>query len=328
VEVFHPRFLVGPGYLLRSFESLTYYWGVGPLVSRLRQSFPFDLIHAHFVYPDGVVAARLGKRYGVPVVITEQAPWLSWMEKSGRVRRQSLEAVRDSAFVVAVSRAVRDSIERLAGTAGQLRIIPNAVDDATFTPAPERGRAGEGQILFVGIFRFVKGLDVLLSAIRQLLERGRRLKLVVVGESFYRSYRREEERLRRMVPELGLERSVAFVGPKSPEEVARYMQASDLVVLPSRAESFGQVLVEALACGTPVVATRCGGPEDIVNDGVGVLVEPENPEALARGIEYVLERRGVYDPARLRAYAVENFGMQSVGRRIAELYQEALARRA
>jgi len=86
------------------------------------------------------------------------------------------------------------------------------------------------------------------------------------------------------------------------------------------------VLTEALACGTPVVATRCGGPEDIVNDQAGVLVPPDDPEALACGIEHVLDRRADYNPAQLRAYALDNFGLQTVGRRILNLYSEALER--
>jgi glycosyltransferase involved in cell wall biosynthesis len=119
---------------------------------------------------------------------------------------------------------------------------------------------------------------------------------------------------------------VSFVGKKSPDELAIIMQHSAVLVLPSRAESFGMVLVEALACGTPVVATRCGGPEDIVDDRVGVLVPPEDPEALANGIEHVLTHAEDYDPAALRAYALGKFGLDSVGERLEQVYCDAVAR--
>jgi len=102
------------------------------------------------------------------------------------------------------------------------------------------------------------------------------------------------------------------------------MQESALLVLPSRRESLGLVLAEALACGTPVLSTRCGGPEDIVTDEVGVLVPPEDPEALANGIEQLLARRESFEPNRLRAYALERFGFDAVGKRLSALYQEAL----
>ena len=93
-----------------------------------------------------------------------------------------------------------------------------------------------------------------------------------------------------------------------------------------RAESFGSVLVEALACGTPVVATRCGGPEDIVTEAVGMLVPKEDSEALADAFQAVLDHPERYDPARLRAYAVESFSWERIARQTVALYQEAVAR--
>jgi len=324
VEVFHPRIFVGPGYSLYNFESLTYYLAVRRLVDRIRRDFPFQLIHAHFSYPDGWVAARLGRKYRVPVIITEHAPWLPWMDQYPRVRRQAVWATRHSTFVIAVSRSVRDSISHFAGELDHLRVVPNVLDGDTFKLPLAGDQFKSNQILFVGFMRVVKGVDILLKAIRLLADRGRAVELVIVGESLNESYRRDDGRLREMVRELGLDNRIRFAGPKSPAEVCRYMQESALLVLPSRAESFGTVLVEALACGTPVVATRCGGPEDIVKEGVGVLVSPEDPETLARGIEHVLDRRAAYDPAALRAYALEQFGSRPVSLRMASLYQEAI----
>lgn len=322
--VFHPRFFVGPGYSLRRFESATYSWAISGLVEKLRQDFPFDLIHAHFTYPDGVVAARLAQRYEVPLIITEQAPWLDWMKDSRNILRKSLWAIRQSTFVVAVSTSARDSIQHYSGLLEKLRVIPNAVDDSIFTLPKGESETRPNRILFAGIMRFVKGVDVLLRALRRLADQGRILELVVVGESFYSRYRRDETLLRQMVRDLELEKQVRFLGPKPPSEVAEQMREAALLVLPSRAESFGLVLAEALACGTPVVATRCGGPEDFVNDEVGVLVPPEDPEALARGIERVLDRRTEYKPDQLRNYALEKFSMQTVGRRYTQLYWQAV----
>ncbi len=125
--------------------------------------------------------------------------------------------------------------------------------------------------------------------------------------------------------ELGLADRVEYAGKKPTPELVRYMQESALLVLPSRRESLGLVLAEALACGTPVVATRCGGPEDIVTDDVGVLVPPEDPEALAAGIEQALAQRDRFDARQLRAHALEHFGFDSVARRLEAVYREALA---
>ncbi len=325
VEIFRPRFLIPPGFWYHGFESITYFLGVVSLADRLRRGFPFDLIHAHFTYPDGYVAAQLGRRYGIPVIITEHAPWHPWLENYPRVRRQAIWASEQCSFHIPVSASVRDSIVQFTGGSQKLHVIPVGVDDSTFTLESNGTAATSQQILFVGIFRPVKGVDILLKAMRLLTDCGRNVRLVLVGEGFYESYRREYHRLLQMVGELNLRAQVEFVGMKQGPELARYMQQSALLVLPSRQESFGLVLVEALACGTPVVATRCGGPEDIVNEEVGVLVPKEDPQALAWGIERVLDRRTEYDPARLRAYAVGKFGLQSVTRRIVHLYEQAVA---
>lgn len=324
IEVNYPRFLVGPGYSTHQIEADMYDWGVRREVQRIHREFPFDLIHAHFTYPDGVVAARLGQRYNVPVIITEHAPWRPWMENYPRVRQQAIWASRVCAFHLAVSHYARDTIVHFVGESDKLRVISVGVNADDFTPLPEGHRPDLNRILYVGQLNFTKGLDILLKAMRQLVERRPQLRLTLVGGSFYKHKLLQEQKIRSLSHELGLDECVEFVGEKSPREVAEYMRRSALLVLPSRAESFGAVLVEALACGIPVVASRCGGPEEIVNEEVGVLVPTENPEALAAGIEHVLEQRAQYDPKRLRAYALEHFSWETIAARTLNVYDMAL----
>jgi glycosyltransferase involved in cell wall biosynthesis len=314
--------------MLHSFDALPYYLSVTGVVRRLRRDFPFDLIHAHFTYPDGYVAVKLAERYQVPAIITEQAQWRPWMDNYPRVRRQAVRAAERCAFHIAISRAMRDSIVHFTGHTSNSRIIPDGIDEAVFTlPANGQTRI-PNQILFVGVIRRVKGVDVLVEAMRRLLEWGRDVKLVCVGESFYGGYRVDFDAVRQLVAEYGLEDRIVFTGGQATEALVRYMQQSAVLVLPSRRESLGMVLVEALACGTPVVATRCGGPEDIVTPEVGELVEPEDPIALARGIETVLCRAREFDPARLRTHAIGHFGLDSVCHRLDALYREAIGDRA
>jgi L-malate glycosyltransferase len=177
----------------------------------------------------------------------------------------------------------------------------------------------------VGFVNRTKGVDVLLRAMRVLLDRRPRSRLVLVGGGFYRDTRRQGDQLQRLAVELGVQSQVQFVGMKTPVEVAACMRESALLVLPSRRETFGSVLVEALACGTPVVATRCGGPEDIVNEKVGQLAPPEDVPALAGAMEHVLAHRDEYDPTELRTYALERFSWELVARRTMDLYMEAVA---
>jgi glycosyltransferase involved in cell wall biosynthesis len=326
IESLHPRFILGPGYSTHSIEWLLYLTAIRSTIDDLRHEFPFDLIHAHFTYPDGVVAERLAKRYGIPFVITEHNPWGPWMNEHPAVCQRAIRAAKQSAFQIVVSQYVRRTVEQFAGTMKNLVVIPCGVDESEFTLRDEAQIRNSNQILFVGAIRPVKGVDILLRAVRLLSERRREIRLVLVGEAFYGAYEKEERQLRKMVSDLGIADRVRFAGKQVPPELVHSMQESAALVLPSRAESLGMVLVEALACGTPVVATRCGGPEEIVNDRVGVLVPPEDPEALARGIEQVLDRHEAYPPARLRAHAVETFGLNTVGEQLRHVYEEAVRR--
>jgi glycosyltransferase involved in cell wall biosynthesis len=325
LRVYHPVFLVGPGLWLHQWESLAYELGVRSLIRRLRREFAFDLIHAHFGYPDGVVAAALGRRYGVPVVVTEHALWSPWMDSSSAVRKRAVRAAEQFAFHIAVSQEGRRSIARFTGDSDRLRVIPVGVDGEVFTPAlGANSTKDHNQILFVGRIHHTKGVDILLRAIQLLVARHPQLRLVLVGgDSCYRGWKMQEATMHELARSLGLGDRIKFVGEKSPSEVAEYMRNSGLLVLPSRRESFGAVLVEALACGIPVVATRCGGPEDIVTDEVGLLVETQNEQALASAIESVWSRVENFPAERLRQHALGRFSWDHVAKETLKLYRSA-----
>jgi glycosyltransferase involved in cell wall biosynthesis len=221
-------------------------------------------------------------------------------------------------MVLPVSVSVERTIRRYAGDRVRTEVVPVGVDADRFRPSG--GTRDHERILFVGFVNYMKGIDVLLRAMRLLADRGSTAHLVLVGGAHYRNTMRQEHELRSLVPELRLQDRVTFAGSLPPVEVARLMSESALLVLPSRAESFGAVLVEALACGTPVVATRCGGPEDIVTPKVGELVPPEDPQALADAIHSVLSRRVAYAPIELRDYALTRFGLDTVVERTYSAY--------
>lgn len=246
------------------------------------------------------------------------------MDKSSIVRRQAVWAAKESIIQIAVSRSVQDTIAHFTQEPEKIRVIPCGVDGMIFTPLENGRRRDPNQILFVGFINFNKGIDVLLAAMRRVIAHQPEAKLVVVGGGFFHNTKVQEQRLRQMAQDLEASGHVQFVGHKQPAEVARYMRESSMLVLPSRAESFGAVLVEALACGTPIVATKCGGPEDIINDKVGVLVAKEDPDALAEVIERVLEQQNDYHSTQLREYALQNFSWERIARQMLRVYQEAI----
>jgi glycosyltransferase involved in cell wall biosynthesis len=326
IEVLHPRFLVGPGLRFAPIEATTYLASALPAAARLRRRFPFDLVHAHFTYPDGVAAVALGRRYSVPVIITEQVPWRPWLDGVPAVRRQAVWAAQNVDFHVAISRVVKEQIEHFTGPSDRIRVVPNAVDETIFTLAPNGVRPVPNRVLFVGAIRRVKGVDVLLHAMRILKDHGRDVELVLVGEGLFKRHRDYQGQMVQMAAQLGLADRVDFAGPLQGSELAAALHRSAVLVLPSRAESLGVVLVEALACGIPVVATRCGGPEEIVDDRFGELVTPEDPDALADGIAHVLDNRSSYDPAVLREHAIARFGASVVAEQMRDIYAAALQR--
>lgn len=323
IEMFHPRFFLGPGRTLYNLEAYSYYLAVRHTVRQLHTRFSFNIIHAHMSYPDGVVATWLGHRYDVPVIITEHAMWTKWMDENRFVRRLAVAAIRRSAYTIAATPALKESIARFAGVPDKIHLVPNGVDGDVFTLASEPRELNRDQILFVGFINHNKGVDVLLKALQLLVPQRPTLRLVLVGDALYAAAGKRRDQLHQLVEDLGLADHVEFAGVKPAEEVARFMRTSALLVLPSRKETFGSVLIEALACGIPIVATRSGGPETIVTDEVGRLAPVDDPTALAAAIEYVLSQRERYDPARLRAYALERYSWKSVAQQTLALYDLA-----
>jgi len=325
VVVYHPRFPAAPGIWLHRFEASLQYPSIRAVTDQLHRAAPFHLIHAHMIYPEGVIAARLGRRYGVPVMTTEHVLWRPWLDHWPAVHRQVLEAAPAIRLVSAVSEAVRRSIAAVSGDLFRTAILPNVVDGEVFRdPAPDEPWDPD-QILFVGAVRHVKGLDVLVRAMALLAPRRPALRLLVLGEAFYGQWRRDEMAVQRLVRELGLTERVIFGGPASQPEVAAQMRRSAALVVPARRESFSAVAIEALASGTPVVSTRCGGPEEFISAENGRLVDPENPALLAEAIDDVLEVRAGFDRGRLRAEVLSRFGVDAVTRCLEAIYGGVLS---
>ena len=318
VRVFHPRVLAGPGQMLHAVDARLAYPSIRKTVMALHREASFDIIHAHFIYPEGVIASRIGADLGIPVVSSEHAMWRPWLDRHPSVRRQVERALPRIARITAVSEALKRSIVELFGESVPVDVIPNVVDDRIFAGPRASDRRDPRHLLFVGLIRHVKGLDVLIRAMSHLLPEMPDLHLTVAGGSFYRAYERDAAQVRDLVRALSLSDHVRFLGEVAPNDVAALMRESALLVVPSRRETFSLVTAEALASGTPVVATRCGGPEEILTDEMGQLTDVDDPAALAIAIESALTRS--YDRLALRRYAVDRFGSAAAAERLGRLY--------
>jgi len=204
-----------------------------------------------------------------------------------------------------------------------IRIIPNGVDTNVFYPAEQwKPNPLAPRIFFVGYFAPVKNIPLLIEAFALVQSELHEAQLTLVGGG----EAQQVSEIKKLINQMELNQAVAIIGYESRDEIARMMREEcDMLVLSSDAETFGVVLIEALASGRPVVATRCGGPEDIVNDtALGELCSPGDAQALAAAILKVARRLPQYNPDQIRENAVKRFAYERIAEAVSREYVDVL----
>jgi len=283
----YPRVLTFPGQTVYM-EGLLYYLRCRSLVRKLVRENGVTLIHAHMILPDGLAAVLLGKELKVPVVCTLHGSDIRIYPHRDRITRWLTKwALRNADHLLAVSSELKNKALSLSPRA-KISVVCNGADPSAFMPmskAESRARLGllpgKKIVLFVGNIKQVKGIEFLLQAISQLRRDDLQLCLVGEGES--------RPALISMAHRLGIAEQCKFAGRQPHDEIAFWLTAADCVVLPSLSEGLPTILVEAMFCGTPVVATDVGGvPEIVQNRRTGLLVKPQDSESLAQAIAEIL----------------------------------------
>ncbi|MFV0308132.1 MAG: glycosyltransferase [Desertimonas sp.] len=270
--------------------------GVG---DHIRQGPGVDVVHGNY-WLSGVVGHRLKHRLGLPLVATFHT--LARVKAEGgdlepiwRDRAEAEVIGCSDAICVSCPEEERQFRRHYGDPAGAIEIVPPAVEHAFFAPGDRRGARGavglptdRPIVLFVGRIQPLKAPDV---AVRALAALGRQdALLVIVGGASGADGDDETRRLHALIAALGVGEQVRFVDPQPHHILSSFYRAADVVVVPSRSESFGLVALEAAACGTPVVASAVGGLLNIVHDGVtGLLVEGRDPSRFARSLREVLD---------------------------------------
>jgi glycosyltransferase involved in cell wall biosynthesis len=291
------------------------------LRSARRDGFRPDVIHAHS-HLSALPALVIGLLNRKPVVYTEH--WSAFLpdnpaELSQPMRRLARAVLARSDLVLPVSDAMRRALAALAPTA-RFRIVPNVVDEDAFHTAEREGHGPPARLLTAGLLgeNGAKGVDFLLSAVA-LVRSERDLRLDVVGDGPRRA---EYEDLART---LGVADIVQFHGFLLKPELGELMRQADLFVLASRFENNPCVVMEAMACGLPVVATRVGGLPELIRPDNGLLAEPFDPESIAAKITEALDGLGRFDRASIARGAVERFGREHVGTELRRAYESLSA---
>lgn len=283
-----------------------------------------DLVHSHAAFDGGTVARQLSRELNLPWVHTEHLSLL--VREDGyndpESRRIAASVLREPREVAVVSRSFATALENTYELPPQaIRVIPNVVSplfEKAFEPRPLSSpfRFFTNSFLNPG-----KNHRLLFEAFKKLLEDIPEAELRVGGGS-YSGYDKE---LKDCVTELGLESKVTFLGFLSRQEVQRELIRCHAFVLTSRFETFGVVLIEALAVGRPVVSTDCGGPREIIQEGDGLLVTEHQPEAFAAAMRRLVDDYGSYEPRAISERCLSRFGEQRIGDLILEMYEAALA---
>lgn len=274
-----------------------------------------DLVHGHF-YDAAAATALLARRLGVPFVLTEHSSLIATRSLSLFERRAARRAFRRAGRVMPVSRMLRSALESY-GLEGRYEIVPNVVDLERFSPV----RKAPGPIRrLVAVTRMtpIKGVPDLLEALKLLLERRRDWRCDLIGGG------ERGEEYRALASRLGLDDHVLFHGELRRPEVAEALRAADLFVLASRIETFSVATVEAMACGLPVVATACGGPEELVGPDAGMIVPRQDPAVLAGALDEMLDRLTTFHPEVIARNVAGRFGPEAVGARLLAIYESVL----
>ena len=310
VELHFPRVLGSIAYVTHAFDARLAAANLLTVARELHNERPFDLIHAHFVYPDGVVASQIGQALGIPVMTTEHAMWTPWLVDQPRVGSQVNAALAGIKLIAPVSQFLNDDVSAYLRGRVDTTVLPNVVDDSVFYKAPRERDLNE--LLYVGLIRRVKRVDLLVRALALVRRKIPAMRLRILSASVVAAYSRDRRELNELVSSLGLESAIDFVYDSDPPAVAEAMRRCAFVVVSStRRETFCSVAAESLACGTPLIITRCGGPEEFVGPADGVMVEADNVNALAEGILDGVQRRDAFEPNGMQTRVVARFGREA-----------------
>jgi glycosyltransferase involved in cell wall biosynthesis len=319
IEIDHPRFLTIPKVGMKAAPFLLYA-SARRAVARLRQvGQTFDLIDAHYFYPDGVAAVMLGRALDLPVTVTARGSDINVIPDHVVPRQLIRWAARRADGLIAVSGALAAKLSGLGIERARITVLRNGIDPTLFRPtAPfcDQGRAVPSPLaVSVGNLVPLKGHDLAITTLPELPE----LSLWIVGAGPERS------RLEALARNLGVEKRVSFLGVLPHERMPEIYSAANVLILASEREGWPNVLLEAMACGARVVATNVSDvPEVITAPAAGAWVKERTLPALTRALHEVLGTPIAREQTRAHAL---NFTWDATSRGQVALFRSIVARR-
>ena len=294
----HPRFPVIPKIGMNLSPHMLAWAALPAIKAAIKAQGGADVIDAHYLYPDGVAATIIGRALNLPVVMTARGNDVSLIPRYPVPRRMILRACQRAAGVITVSAALKEGLVGMGADSDNVTVLRNGVDLKLFRPLDRqatRRRLGlEGPTLIsVGHLIERKGHDLIVEAMPSLPE----YTLMIAGEG------PEKAKLERRIAELGLGDRVRMVGSRPHAELPELYGAADALILASSREGWANVLLEAMACGTPAIATPIwGNPEVVAKPEAGIIMVERSAKAIADSVRALF---GPRKPTReaTRAYA-------------------------
>lgn len=318
LRVLHPRFLAVPKVGMTVAPTLLRAAATGAARRLMAGGARFDLIDAHYGYPDGVAAVRLGHRLGLPVVVTARGSDMTQLPDHAAPRRMIVDMMARADALIAVSAGLKRAMVALGGPEERITVLRNGVDLAMFHPPEDRAAARlrlglHGPTLIsVGHLIERKGQRHTIAALANLPG----WTLLLVGEG------PERARLQALAAAQGVVDRVQFLGSQPHEALSGLYGAADISVLASSREGWANVLLESMACGTPVVASAIPGNDEVVQGrAAGLIVEANTPAGFASGVRALWADMPKRDA--VRAYA-ERFSWDATSEGQLEVFAQAM----
>lgn len=278
-----------------------------------------DVIHAHSLLALPT-AYRLAQRWNVPLVLTEHSSaCLSTKSLARWDERWYRKALEYGAYAIGVSGALCEAMEaHIPGF--KWHIVPNIVHQRFFDePILSDQSLNSFHVVSTGTLKRIKRYDILIRAFALAFANDIKCQLTIIGDGI------ERKPLEDLARRLGICSQVTFLGALPRDQISRHVVGKSVFALSSDTETFGVVLAEALALGVPIVSTRCGGPNDIVNKANGILVPTNDVESMAEALKTIRNRSEDYPPQKLRADCQARFSPQGVSARVFKAYSQITA---
>lgn len=278
-----------------------------------------DIIHVHSLINAGYLAFEISSKYKIPYIVTEHSTAFARGLVTERAIKKLSSTVKSSSKNIAVSNEFKELLNHTFDIE-EWCYIPNIVNSDFLAEKLQLSKVNKYDFEFINICLLdqKKRVDILIKAFSKAFKGGHKIKLKIGGDG------PEKKNLELLVKSEGVSDQVSFLGLLKREQVRQEISRADAFVLSSEYETFGVVVIEALALGKPVIATRCGGPESIITPEVGYLVTKNSVDEMATAMLELYENQNKFHAENIRKYCAENFSEEAVVRKLEVVYEEVL----